>query len=1355
MNISFQKIAITLMLAILVCQIGCGEKTSQKIDAVQSADSLESGFASPPDSARARTWWHWINGIVSKEGISRDLEAIKQAGIGGVHLFQQGDTIQGPVQYGSEENMDLMHFAAQEADRLGLEFTMSNTPGCAGSGGPWITPELSMQQLVWSEAFVSGGNQVKIMLQKPYANLGYYQDSLVLAFPSLKGEEKPMRDTLKKISSNSGAIDDTILTDYDLAGGVEVTPGSAGQSAYVQLEFSQPFTARSIFVHFTQGNAGGPGGGPAPPGGPPGAGSGLALEASDNGAQFRKISDLTITRNTEGPVVPVLQTIPTVEAKFFRILFPSAGRVSEIQLNGAVRFSDWARKINLGGWGASRDVLTGAEPQYTDDSVIAPESVVDISKYMNAQGELDWQAPEGNWTILRIGHTSNGTKGHPQPEGGQGLECDKFSKEAMDFHFDKMFGDMISTLAKLKIKGLTGGLIDSYEAGLQNWTAKMPEEFQKRRGYSIVQYMPALSGRIVGNQDITDRFLWDLRRTQADLMADNYYGRFAELCKEHGMISYAEPYGGPFEEMQSGSRVDVPMGEFWTGTGLQGSVKTAASIAHTYGKSLVGAESFTSQPTFSKWQEYPYSLKAQGDWMFTQGLNQMVFHQYVHQANTKVAPGLTMRSVGSLFSVNATWWNQSRPWQDYLARCQYMLSQGLFVADVLYYNGEDIIESGMRSGPMNPALPKGYDYDTVNSEVLLTRASIKDGCITMPDGASYSVLVLPDKKLTPEMLSRIRDLTSQGMRAVVTGRAQTQSPSLAGYPENDNKLKDIAAKLWGDMNGTTEKEHSLEAGTVFWGMTLKEVLDRLNIKPDFEFTSRSGDAPISYIHKQIEGGDVYFVTNRRRQSAELVCDFRVSDKQPELWNPDTGKITPVDFYELVDGRVRMPLHLDPAGSTFVVFRSQGREKQILKVDRSGNSLLSTEPFASIKAGRYPDVKNNFTISVWVKPEVDISLAVGGGRGFGGPPGGGGVGFLFYPPSGEEAYGRGHSANGLTVGRNGICLYERSGNNAVGVLAAAIPIEGWSHVAVVYKDSTPSIYVNGKLAATGRKSGSIVHPGVNEAFEASQGTYLIGDVGKLELLPKAMSEDEINLLAGNGVPDVEEPPVIELAGGSSGEMLFWQDGVYSFKDNQGGTSTVEISGIGQATKISVPWEVRFTSASGAPTATVLDELMSLHKNSEEGIRYFSGTATYTTLFNVEADATTNGKRLFLDLGRVEVSAEVLVNDRNLGILWKPPYQVDITDAVRVGVNDLEVRVANLWPNRLIGDEQLPEEVKFGPETGEQGNQVETLPDWYLKNEAKPGARITFASWKHYSKDSPLLESGLLGPVRLRTAVRKAF
>jgi hypothetical protein len=1300
---------------------------------------LETAFRNLTASARPKTWWHWMNGNITRDGITRDLEALHRAGVGGFQIFQVGTGIpKGPVNYGSDEWLGLLQHAAAEAERLGLEYDMMNCPGWSSSGGPWITPELSMQQLTWSETRITGGKQVDVHLPEPYKKRDYYRDALVLAFPSLEGEERPLKDLLSQVTSSSGEVDASLLTDGDLSKGVEIKPAD-GRPAYLQLEFNEPYAARSLEVYMTV---------------PPHSGfrfsfPGVALESSDDGTRFRKVCELEPSRGRHIIETPALANFPLTRARYFRLVSSDPASIAEVRISGAVRISAWPLKANFAHRRGFKPLAaTGSAPK---GSVIDPARVMDITQHMDSNGRLQWQAPAGNWTILRMGQTTTGVENHPAPDGGLGLECNKYSKSAYDYHFNHFFGKLLPTLESLGSKGRAGAVIDSYEVGMQTWTQEYPQEFKSRRGYDLRKYMPAMTGRVVESGEVSDRFLWDIRRTDADLMDNHYYGRFAELCHQHGMKAYSEPYsGGPFEEMEAGSKMDIPMGEFWVARGNHYSIKLAGSIGHIYGKPIVGAESYTGAPMFAKWQEFPYAMKGQGDWMYTQGLNEFVFHVYAMQPHPTAKPGMTMGPWGWMHSRTNTWFARESSWLNYVNRSQHLLRQGLTVADLVYFAGVDVpVNTPVWPDQLNPTPPLGYYYDVTDATGILNRMKVENGRIVLPDGMSYRVLVLPeDQMLTLELLHKVRDLVWEG--AVVVGPRPRQAPGLSGYPGSDEELRRLADEVWGNLDGTSSTERSFGKGRVFWGLSMKAVLDKLGIKPDFDFTSRSGDAPINYIHRRVGGADIYFVANRRRQPEELVCTFRVENRKPEIWNPETGEITPAAIYEVVDGGVRLPLQLGKAGSVFVVFRSQVESNRLQAVSRNGRTLVGTTPLPTPVRGRYRGVTNNFTISVWVKPVIDLGLPPGGApteiSSFFTPQS-----YVIYPPAGGEIYGGGNAACGLTAGRDGVIVFERSSGKPSPVIQLRTPLSGWTHLAVVYNAGVPSLYVNGKLAGHGKKSGNMVHPGLGEAFERDGAEYFHGEMGEPKLFKEALGLERIRQMAETAAHPLDEPPMLELVGSGKPELLIWQSGGYTLHHHSGSSSSLEVSTIEAPQPVHGPWRVTFPPNLGAPPEITLPELISLHKHSQDGVRYFSGTATYSNGFHAEHPGA-GGKRLFLDLGQVEVFAEVHLNGRNLGVLWRPPYRADITDAVRSGENKLEVLVTNLWPNRLIGDEHLPAENEYEETRSLFGGAIKKLPDWFMEGKPKPpGGRVTFTTWKHFDKNSPLLESGLVGPVRLLTAV----
>jgi len=1169
----------------------------------QSFTDLESNFRQPPASARPQTYWLWMNGNVSREGITLDLEAMKRVGIGGVIMFDGGTYLpKGPAGYMSPEWRGLMAHAIQEGGRLGIEIGMHNGPGWSSSGGPWITPERSMQQMVWAETTVDGPGPREIVLAQPRTTLGYYRDAFVLAFPAAPGAQDRIQD----------------------------------------WNFKANFAYR-------------------------------------------------VGRQMEMPQ-------------------PVAG-----------------------------------------DLAIDPKRVRDLSAQMDRGGRLKWEVPPGAWTILRIGHTTTGQLNVSSSEAGRGLECDKMSREATDFHFQNVVAKVLADAGPLAGKSFGSVMIDSYEAGMQNWTAAFPEEFRRREGYDVRGYLPAMTGRMVGDRAISERFLFDVRRAQADLMAEYYYGRMGELCRQRGLKFYVEGYGpGVFDELQVGGIPDFPMTEFWERTPWTPNrvVKMVSSAAHVYGKPVVAGESFTGEEQTARWLEYPYSLKILGDLMFSLGLNQMVFHRYAHQPHPSAAPGMTMGPWGFHMDRTNTWFEQSSAWLAYLARCQYLLRQGTYVADVLYFTGE------RPPGADNfeiPAMPAGFNYDLVNADALLTRASAQNGRIVLRGGGSYRVLVLPPdlKGATPELMKTLRDLVRQG--ASVVGPKPRFSPTLRGYPESENEVLWIADELWGPGRIGAKLE--------------------LHTEPDFECSSRKPDGALSWLHRKLPDADIYFVGNRQRRVEEVVCTFRVPGRAPEFWNAGTGEIRKAAIYALAGGRVRVPMRLEPAESVFVVFRDGASGAPIEWLAKDGVPAMDARPFSRPAAA--PKIQDTFTIAVWAKPDTDLRLMPR--ESATGRVDETGKFYVFPAGEGDMLFGKGHAAAGLAVGRNGVYVVERSSESSPAVLVANMSIAGWTHFAVVYRDGKPRLYVNGAFVREGLASGSVVHPGVAnpppapdtvyhfdslDALLRSSGRlsppsngiayYFEGNMTQPEVFDRALSDSAILEMASRKMPPPEDTADAQLWRRPDGkvEALLWRSGNYALA---GGASLNAV--VAPPREIPGPWRVAFQAGRGAPASVTLPELISLDKHADPGVKYFSGTATYSRSLEVPPASLEAGKRVVLDLGRVEVIAQMRINGRDLGTLWKEPYRLDVTEAVHAGANDLEIRATNLWPNRLIGDEQLPAENQYG--TGAE-HGILRMPDWYGNGQPKPpGGRITFATWQFYHKDDPLLASGLLGPVRLLNPVRRVF
>lgn len=1073
----------------------------------QPADQLARGFLNPPASARPHTWWHWMNGNVTREGITADLEAMKQVGIGGAQLFTVDQGIPaGPAGYMGSKWRELTAHAVREAGRLGIEICMHNCAGWSSSGGPWIKPEDAMQVLAWAEVKTEGPKRLTDPLPRPEApkvvrKVDYYRDVAVYAFRTPEGE-----------------------------------PNRAGE-----------FLARTGVV---RGNS----------------------------------------------LTPELQS----------------------------------------GFGAP------------------VSDIVNLTDRLSPDGRLDWEVPAGKWTILRIGHVPTGKDNHPAPPEGTGLEVDKMSREALKKHWDGMMAKVIADVGPLAGKVLNNGLIDSYEVGGQNWTPKFRAEFRKRRGYDAMPFLPVVAGFTVGSKETSERFLWDFRRTIADLFADNYFGYFGELCHREGMQFSTEPYGdGNFDNIQSGSTADIPMGEFWNAGWSIETAKLASSVGHVYGRPVIGAESFTSDEGTGRWLEEPYAQKAIGDRAFCEGVNRYIFHRYAHQPWLDVKPGMTMGPWGTHFDRTQTWWTEAKEWMRYVARSQYMLQQGRFVADIAYYYGEDApVDLPARSN-LRPEIPQGYDYDGCDA-VAVRSMKVKNGRILLPSGMSYAMLVLPPSKfMTPAMVRKVRDLVAAG--ATVLGSKPEHTPSLSGFPASEDAVQSVATEVWGSG---TPGIRTFGKGRIVNGVPLGKTLASLGIKPDFEVKGLGTGVNILNIHRKIGDADVYFVSNQRYRSARARLTFRVKGKVPELWHADTGKIEPVAAFHESQGRTTLDHDFSPAESVFVVFRKPSSRSHL-------TAFVPEGPVNGIS-----------------QPKIEINKA-------------------FY----GAADGRGADVTAR--------IRDMVKQGEFDILAGN----------AIFGDTAPMVVKRLTIE------------------------YTLGGIAKRVDVPESSTVQ----LAGE-IPVVAPSYSAKPRPDGSLELTSWRAGTYSLRTAAGTPKRVHAPQGAKAIDLGTNWNVAFPPNLGAPARARFPKLISWPDHPDLGIRYFSGSATYTRDFNLPASLVQSGQAVRLDLGRVKHFATVSINGKPVATLWKPPFVVDVTPFVRAGKNQLTVKVTNLWPNRIIGDEQLSAEVEW------QGNQLARWPKWLTLGKANINAdrpktgRVTFETWRYFDKNSPLLPSGLIGPVKIESARR---
>ncbi len=786
--------------------------------------------------------------------------------------------------------------------------------------------------------------------------------------------------------------------------------------------------------------------------------------------------------------------------------------------------------------------VAGVKPYFVSEAIpstlkgkgIDPEKIIDLTEIMDKNGRVQWDAPDGEWRVMRFVSRNNGASTRPAPFPGLGFESDKFDKEALNKHLDHFIGSLLEKTG-IPDKKAKGGLkrlhMDSWEMGAQNWSQKFREEFKERRGYDPLPFYPVLTGLVVENREISERFLWDLRLTSQELVVENHAQEAKRYAKERNMGFSIEPYDmNPTADLELGAVADIPMCEFWSkGLGFNSAFSCieATSIGHINGSTIIAAEAFTADPG-EGWKQYPGVMKNQGDWAFATGINRFVYHTFQNQfLDDSLKPGATMGPYGVHWDRSQTWWPMVNGYHDYISHCQYLLQQGKHVADILFLTAEGaphIFKPPLSAMSGSDTIPdrKGFNFDGVAPSQLY-RAKVKNNMILFPSGASYRILILPSvETMTPGLLQKIKSLVRDG--AHIIGVPPHQSPSLVGYPDCDREVKEMAKSIW----GTLELPEGLSTisygkGKITWGEAITKESD--NLYPHYDIIAqtlweagviedfRSDREEIRYTHRTGGEWDIYFLSNKSDSPVTANCSFRVTQPNPMLWDPITGEIYKIDE-AIHDHRLTsMRLKFEPYQSYFIVFD-----------------------------------KNHKT------------------------------------------------------------------------------------------DSYDSFFT---------------------------------------------PESVITTLDGN-------------------------------------------------------WEVSFDPTFGGPVAIQFDSLTDWSSHYLEEIKYYSGTANYTIEFDLPSENIGQFRKYYVDLGDVKNMAQIKLNGQDAGIVWTYPWKLDITSLVKSENNFLEIQVANLWINRLIGDEKLPDD----------GIQQGQWPDWIINQEKRPSERYTFTTYKHYSADSPLQKSGLLGPVTIK-------
>ncbi len=929
--------------------------------------------------------------------------------------------------------------------------------------------------------------------------------------------------------------------------------------------------------------------------------------------------------------------------------------------------------------------------------VIQPNEIVDLTKQLKPDGTLNWKVPAGDWTLVRMGRRPTGASSRPAPSTALGLECDKFDTAAINYHLDQYIGKLLLKIGpRAKEHGLTTLHMDSWEAGSQNWTPSLLDEFKKRRGYDAQPWLPVYTGRAIKSLEMSERFLWDLRLTGQELVLEHHAGAVKKYGQEHGLSLSIEPYDmDPAGDLDLGAVADVPMAEFWhNAVDTAYSVFESTSIGHVMGKSIVSAESFTCNGGLDA---YPWSLKSQGDWAFCVGINRFVFHTFAHQAlGDAYKPGLTFGPHGVHWHRNQTWWPMVSAYHRYLTRCSELLRQGVTVSDVLYLTPEGaphifLPPPSALEGSGVWADKKGHGFDGCSPKILMARAEVKVGRIAFPGGSSYRLMVLPQiETMTPGLLAKILDLVKAG--ATVVGTPPLKSPSLSGYPACDAEVQALAKDLWGSTDvPKTATKRSYGNGVIHWGGELSPEVP--NARPDTIFESEW------------------------------------------IWYPEGNPAQ----------------NAPPATRYFQRIISVDATKALASATSSvtaDNSFILWINGKKVSAGDHFNVTVKTSITSFLRPGVNV-LAVEAINGGPVPNPAGWIGSfdLNYKDGSREVVKTDTSwSAGLTAQPGWEQAVTKPGDWKDAMVLGAYTMGPWN----LGGQPRPSLYPSYDLTAA-----LLQEMGVKEDFTASASVRYghrcteDRDIYYVSNKTNTPIKADCRFRVGQGSAQLWDPvtgeqrplPRIERADGlTTIPMEFDAFQSYFVVFDRKGEASVAKSGknfpeLKTIEELSGAWEVAFDSKWGGPEKITFDTLQDWTARPESGIKYYSGIAIYRK--SIDFTHVPAGKT-YLDLGVVHDMARVRLNGKDLGVVWCAPWRVEVTSAIKAGDNQLEIEVVNRWANRLIGDKQ-PADANV--------RTVECPPGFFGGQKFKTG-RFTYCLCDPYNAQSPLDPSGLIGPVTLQ-------
>ncbi len=889
-------------------------------------------FLAPPTEYGVHTWWHWIDGRITREGITKDLESMKAQGIAQATILNIGmGSGEGlgveKVIFGSEEWYGMFKWALKEADRLGITIGIHNCDGWSENGGPWVSPEMSMKKFVFSKTFIADST-TGIVLPKPLCETDFYRDVAVVAYKKDKKQNSPANG-LVKVAVND-TVDGAPLVDGNPESMIEVRDGhifsfaGPGKGLKTKIALLQNFKGAFYFpgpktIEYT-------------------------IKASNDGRHFKKVTDVSTNKFYVTDIID----IPPTRAKYFQVVVKKIHKLrpwhhaalAELHLLGNDEEPPYNPTIlyPLEKVASARvldvDKLYASNSGINKDEIVDKSSIVDLTDKMSPDGSLNWKKPAGNWSVIRFGYTTTGAKNGPATKEGTGLECDKMDTTALNLHFSHFPAELIRHAGNFTGNTFKFFLVDSWERGYQTWTKAMPGEFKKLRGYDLVNWIPVLCGETVDGTEASEGFLYDFRKTIADLFELNFYKHFNDLCHRNGMELHGEVIYGdkgpspPVDVIKSNDYMDMPMYEFWADRNEEEFVEYKpvrntmlnfpVYAANFYNKPVIGAEAFTG---FAHYSESPKDLKLFGDRAFCSGINQMILHSYVHQPCDK-QPGLTLGQHGSHFNRHYPAWQHSRSWLTYLSRAQYILQKGAMASEILYYLGGQFPQ--FFENKAIDSLPGNYQTIPCNYDVL-TKLSVRKNKLSFPGHQRFSILVLPDRAtLEYNALIEIERLLKQG--ALVYGNQPGQMFSLNSRKGEQTGFKKLADKIWAGYCKGKPGQNKYGKGTVIWEKPLAEVIMDYDIKPGFT-TNQPDSLNLMYIHKTTPNNDVFYVANQTDSAYSRDCAFSVPcGRVPEIWDPMTGEVKDVTVYTAKAGNITVPVNFKPQQSLFFIFSKKEMPK---------------------------------------------------------------------------------------------------------------------------------------------------------------------------------------------------------------------------------------------------------------------------------------------------------------------------------------------------------------------------------------------------------------------------------------------